>query len=270
MRDRLNPAPLPSHLTRADIFGVPYVFGHAESTGGRMWVVGRNARLFDYFLPERWRKTPSLSLSDMNEVFYTVTKDNIHLVWETSRVGEVPADKKYSAEEVEKIRQYGINSPFEEFAISETLNRLGIHAVYVRAIYATGSEKLERSIDPRRYESHKEIVDNDGNPVLGEDHNYITIRGYYNGPDEWVSKQEGSLLTPVDLAKAVRKKIIDESQSRKFLEKVVARLREAGYDGSLLKPNDLLLAVDAKGGIMKDKSGEPDVIICNFEVIWKV
>ncbi len=270
MRDRLNPAPLPSHLTRTDIFGVPYIFGHAESTGGRMWVVGRNARLFDYFLPERWRKTPSLSLSDMNEVFYTVTKDNIHLVWETSRVGEIPADKKYSAEEVEKIRQHGINSPFEEFAISETLNQLGIHAVYVRAIYATGSAKLERSIDPRRYESHKEILDNDGNPILGEDHNYITIRGYYNGPDEWVSKQEGALLTPVDLAKAVRKKIIDESQSRKFLEKVVARLRAAGYDGSLLKPNDLLLAVDAKGGIMKDKSGEPDVIICNFEVIWKV
>ncbi len=270
MRDRLNPAPLPSHLTRTDIFGVPYIFGHAESTGGRMWVVGRNARLFDYFLPERWRRTPSLSLSDMNEVFYTVTKDNIHLVWETSRVGEVPADKKFNAGEIEKIRQYGINSPFEEFVISETLNRLGIHAVYVRAIYATGSAKLERSIDPRRYESHKEILDNDGNPILGEDHNYITIRGYYNGPDEWVSKQEGALLTPVDLAKAVRKKIIDETQSRKFLERVVARLREAGYDGSLLKPNDLLLAVDAKGGIMKDKSGEPDVIICNFEVIWKV
>ncbi|MEK6699792.1 MAG: hypothetical protein AABZ10_12220 [Nitrospirota bacterium] len=270
MRDRLNPAPLPSHLTRTDILGVPYIFGHAESTGGRMWVVGRNARLFDYFLPERWRKTPSLSLSDDNEVYYTVTKDNIHLVWETSRVGEVPADKKFNAGEIEKIRQYGINSPFEEFAISETLNQLGIHAVYVRAIYATGSEKLERSVDPRRYETHKDILDNDGNPILGEDHNYITIRGYYNGPDEWVSKQEGALLTPVDLAKAVRKKIIDESQSRKLLENVIARLREAGYDGSLLKPNDLLLAVDAKGAIMKDKSGEPDVIICNFEVIWKV
>jgi hypothetical protein len=270
MRDRLNPTPMPSHLTRMDIFGVPYIFGHAESTGGRMWVVGRNARLFDYFLPERWRKTPSLSLSDYNEVFYTVTKDNIHLVWETSRVGEVPTDKKYSAEEVEKIRHYGINSPFEEFTISETLNQLGIHAVYVRAIYATGSAKVERSIDPRRYESHKAILDNDGNPILGEDHNYISIRGYYNGPDEWVSKQEGALLTPMDLAKAVRKKIINESQSRRFLEKVIARLSEAGYAGSLLKANDLLLAVDAKGGIMKDKSGEPDVIICNFEVVWKV
>ncbi len=270
MRDRLEPTPLPSYLTRTEIFGVPYIFGRAESTGGRMWVVGRNAHLFDYFLPERWRKTPSLSLSNDNEVYYTVTKDNIHLVWETSRVGEIPVDRKYNAAEIEKIRRYGINSPFEEFAISQALNEQGIHAVYVRAIYTTGSFKVEVSVDPRKYQSHKTIVDIDGNPVLDVLHNYITIRGYYNGPDEWVSQQEGELLTPVDLVKAVRKKIIDESQCGVFLAKVIARLWDAGYDGSLLKPNDLLLAIDARGEIMKDRASEPDIIICNFEVIWKV
>jgi hypothetical protein len=270
MRDRFNPTPMPSHLAHVEILGVPYIFGHAESTGGRMWVVGRNARLFDYFLPERWRKTPCLSLSDFNEVYYTVTKDNIHLVWETSRVGEIPADKKYSAEEIEKIRRYGINSPFEEFAISQALNGQGIHAVYVRAIYMTGSLKIEVSSDPRKYQSHREIVDSDGNPVLAAEHNYITIRGYYNGPDEWVSEHEGELLTPVDLSKAVRKQIIDEPQCEQFLCKVIERLRQAGYDGSLLKANDLLLVLDSKGKIVNDKSGEPDVIICNFEVLWKV
>ena len=270
MRDRLNPSPLPSHLTRTEIFGVPYIFGRAESTGGRMWVVGRNSRLFDYFLPERWRKTPSLSLSEANEVYYTVSKDNIHLVWETSRVGEIPADNKYNAEEIKKIRHRGINSPFEEFAISQALNEQGIHAVYVRAIYMTGSTKVEPSIDHRKYESHKTIIDSEGTPILSENNNYITIRGYYNGPDEWVSQQQGALLMPVDLVKAVRKKIINDSQSRSFLEKIVARLKDAGYDGSLLKTNDLLIAVDSNGEVVKDKSGEPDVIICNFEVIWKI
>jgi hypothetical protein len=269
-RDRFEPTPLPSYLTRTEILGVPYIFGHAESTGGRMWVVGRNARLFDYFLPERWRKTPSLSLSDDNEVYYTVTKDNIHLVWETSRVGEVPLDRKYIAAEIEKIRHYGINSPFEEFALSQELNRQGIHAVYVRAIYATGSAKVERSVDPRKYESHRSILDNAGAPVLDEQHNYITIRGYYNGPDEWVAEHESALYTPVDLSKAVHKGIISASQSRNYLEKVIERLRVAGYDGALLKANDLLLALNGKGEIMKDRSGEPDIIICNFEVIWKV
>jgi hypothetical protein len=267
---RLEPTPLPPHLSRTEIFGVPYVFGRAESTGGRMWVVGRNARLFDYFLPERWRKTPSLSLSDDNEVFYTVTKDNIHLVWETSRVGEFPMDSKFSPEEVAKIRLHGINSPFEEFAISQDLNSRGIHAVYVRAIYVTGSLKIEMSVDPRRYQSHQAIVDIDGDPVLAAEHNYITIRGYYNGPDEWVPENEDQLLTPVDLAKAVRKGIIDAAQGRTYLDRIISRLRDAGYDGSLLKMNDLLLAVNSRGEVAKDRSGEPDLIVCNFETLWKV
>ena len=271
MRDRFDPTPLPPHLSRTEIFGVPYICGNAESTGGRMWVVGRNARLFDYFLPERWRKTPSLSLSRANEVYYTVTKDNIHLVWKTSRVGEIPADSKYNPGEIEKIRQYGINSPFEEFAISQALNAQDIHAVYVRAVYMTGSLKVELSVDPRRYQTHRDIVDIDGNPVLDVQHNYITIRGYYNGPDEWVSHQEeASLFIPVDLLRAMRKNIITEKESSSYLERVKERLHAAGYDGSLLKSNDLLLAMDAKGQVMKDKSGEPDVIVCNFEILWKV
>jgi hypothetical protein len=29
------------------------------------------------------------------------------------------------------------------------------------------------------------------------------------------------------------------------------------------------VAVDSKGRIMNNKDGEPEVIICNFEVIWK-
>jgi hypothetical protein len=270
MRDRFNPTPLPSHLSRMEILGVPYIFGRAESTGGRMWVVGRNGRLFDYFLPERWRKTPCLSLSEDNEVYYTVTKDNIHLVWETSRVGEIPTSKKYNAEEIEKIRKYGINSPFEEFAISQTLNEKGIHTVYVRAIYMTGSLKIEISADSRKYQSHRNIIDPDGNLALAAERNYITIRGYYNGPDDWVSRQGDVLLKPVDLQKAIRKKIIDEAQCAMFLEKVIGRLRNAGYDGSLLKANDLLMVLDSNGEIVKDSSGSPDIIICNFEIIWKI
>ncbi|MDA8101264.1 MAG: hypothetical protein M0042_16715 [Nitrospiraceae bacterium] len=269
MRDRLNPTPLPPHLARTEIFGVPYIFGRAESTGGRMWVVGRNARLFDYFLPERWRKTPSLSLSDTNEVFYTVTKDNIHLVWKTSRVGEMPGAGEFGPDEILKIKRYGFNSPFEEFALSQRLNELGIPAVYVRAIYMTGSLKVEISADPRKYQTHKDLADVDGEPVLDVQHNYITIRGYYNGPDEWVAQAEGALLTPVDLVKAVRRKVIAEERSAAFRSRVIERLRDAGYDGTLLKANDLLIALDAEGRIMNDRSGQPMVIISNFEILWK-
>ncbi len=267
-RDRFIPTPLPDHLTSMEILGVPYIHGHAESTGGHLWVVGKNARLFDYFLPERWRKTPSIRLSNTKEVFYTITKDNIHLVWETSRVGEMPDEEgeRYNP----KILEFGINSPFEEFAIAHTLNQLGIPCVYVRAIYMTGTTKIETSVDTRRYKSHKNILDPEGNPILHENHNYITIRGYYNGPDQWVAVQTGSLYTPVDLAKAVIRGLINEAQGRLLLNKVKENLKDVGYDGSLLKLNDLLLATDSNSEIMRDNTGNPLVVICNFELIWKV
>ena len=267
-RDRFKPTSVPAHLLATEIFGVPYIYGHAESTGGHLWVVGRNARLFDYFLPERWRKTPSLKLSDKKEVFYTITKDNIHLVWETSRVGELPGEDDGGSDDP-RIRQYGIKSPFEEFAIAQELNKLGIPTVYVRAIYMTGTTKIEPSVDFRKYESHKDILDPEGNPILREDHNYITIRGYYNGPDYSVAEQ-GPRSIPIDLSKAIYQGNIDESTCQMLLQKVMENLRNAGYDGSLLKPNDLLLAVDSTGKIMNNRYGEPEVIICNFELIWKI
>ncbi len=266
-RDRFIPTPIPGHLAGIEIFGVPYIYGHAESTGGHLWVVGKNARLFDYFLPERWRKTPSIRLSENKDIIYTVTKDNIHLVWETSRVGELPDEDDGKSHL--KIRESGFNSPFEEFAIAHDLHRLGIPCVYVRAIYMTGTHKIEQSADLRKYESHKEILDPEGNPVLREDHNFITIRGYYNGPDHWVAEQTEQLHVPVDLAAAVKKGVIDENICMKLLDKVRKDLGNVGYDGSMLKPDDLLLATDSHGNIIKD-NGSPFVIICNFEHVFKV
>jgi hypothetical protein len=267
-RDRFKPTPLPDYLSSMEIFGVPYIYGHAESTGGHLWVVGRNARLFDYFLPERWRKTPSLQLSNTKEVFYTITKDNIHLVWKTSLIGETPSggDEEYDA----RIKRFGLNSPFEEFAIAHSLNQFGIPTVYMRAIYMTGTTKIEPSDDHRKYKTHQDILDPEGNSILQESHNYITIRGYYNGPDSWVAEHESGLFIPIDLSKALSQGILDESHCQSLSNKVKEKLKKAGYDGSLLTTNDFLLAMGHDGKLMQDKNGEPEVIICNFKRIWKI
>ena len=55
--------PMPAHLRETNLMGVDYVFGRAESTGGLLWVVGKDPDLFNYFLPERWRRTPNKCLS---------------------------------------------------------------------------------------------------------------------------------------------------------------------------------------------------------------
>jgi hypothetical protein len=268
-RDRMIATPLPSHLAVADILGVPYIFGHAESTGGRLWVVGRNGRLFDYFLPERWRKTHSWKLSENNEVFYTVTKDHIHLVWKTSRVGEAPpvtSSGLYS----EKVREYGFNSPFEEFAIAFFCASHGVPSVYMRAIYATGTLKIEQSVDMRCFESHDLLRDPNGRPILLSNHNYITLRGYFNGSDEWVAKQAGGLCRPIDLDQALAKGLIDPLIHHKTFEKTLGNLKNIGYDGSLLRGNDLLCALGPENAFLTDASGEIEVRICNFELVKKI
>jgi len=266
MRDRFVAAPLPSHLKAVEIMGVPYIWGHVESTGGNLWVVGRNPDLYDYFLPERWRKTPCKRLSERHGVDYTVSKDSIHLVWKTSRVGEIPPEEP-SPELTQLARQLGINSPFEALAIAQVLNHAGISTVYGRAIYMTGSAKLETASDRRRYDSHAEMKTPDGFPVLREDRNYITIRGYFNGPDSYVASHDTRLYRPVDLGKAVMEGVTNKAQADRILESVTTRLYDEGYDGRLLKLNDLIFGVDEDGTILTDASGEPEARICNLGLI---
>ncbi len=268
LTNRYTPRRVPAHLSKEEVFGVPYIYGHAESTGGSLWVVGNDPRLFDYFLPERWRRTPSIKLPGRTETFYTITKDNVRLVWETSRVGELPSRKDPYYHTL--VGENGINSPFEEFAIAHELTRLGILCAYVRAIYMTGSRKIEKSRDMRRYKSHRSIVDPEGNPALQKSHNYITIRGYYNGPDHWVAQQTGKLYERVDLADAFEKGLINESMCRQLSERKIERLKKVGYNGSLLRPCDLLMSIDQNEAIVKDESGLPVVVICNFQRIWKI
>jgi hypothetical protein len=268
-RDRMIATPPAGHLAEVVILDVPYIFGHAESTGGRLWVVGRNGRLFDYFLPERWRKTHSWKLSENNEVFYTVTKDHIHLVWKTSRVGETPLSADPSDPNAEKAREYGYNSPFEEFAIAQYCTDHGVPTVYMRAIYATGTAKIEQSTDNRRYESHDMLRDPEGRPILLHKHNYITLRGYFNGPDEWVARQSGRLCRPIDLDQALAKGNCDSRLRQKVFEKIIGDLKNIGYDGTLLRENDLLLALDPTGEFLKDATGAPEVRIGTCELVKK-
>jgi hypothetical protein len=265
-RDRLIAAPLPEFLKPVEILGVPYVFGHAESTGGRLWVVGRNGRLFDYFLPERWRKTHAFKLSENADIYYTYTKDHVHVVWKISRVGERPQLHPEDPR-AESLLAHGYNSPFEEAAIAHDLSQKGVGTVYVRAIYMTGSSKVEISSDTRRYATHRHLADPEGTPVLHGDHNYITVRGYFNGSDSWVSRQTGQLCRPMNLVQALSRGLIDARRFRRIFDEFLLRLSDVGYDGSLLDHNDLLLALTPDGALLTDDEGKLDVRLSNFEFV---
>jgi hypothetical protein len=232
-------------------------------------VVGRNPNLYDYFLPERWRTTHNWKLSGTSDIFYTVSKDNVHIVWKASRVGELPRARE-GDERASRMIERGFNSPFEEFSIADYLSNNGVPTVYTRAIYMTGSVKQEKSEDMRRFESHRSLTCPDGQPVLRERHNYITIRGYYNGPDRWVAQQREQLCRPLDLVKACINGLIRENEMGILLGRVVSKMKNIGYDGSLLQANDLILSINPKGGIIKDEENYPEVRITNFEFIKRI
>jgi hypothetical protein len=259
--------PLPAHLRTTRLLGVDYLFGHAESTGGSLWVVGRNPELFHYFLPERWRRTRRIPLSQTNQVFYTRTKDNINLVWRISRLGERPFPDD-AGRRAQRARQLGFNSPFEEVALALALNRSGIRTVHPRAVYRTSSAGSPRpsSSDPRRYESLRALKMPDGQPAVSPDYDYITLWGYWKRRERSTAEGVGDSVWATNLAWAERRGLLSRTRVCRMVDEMAGRLAEAGFEDLGLKPGHLLLAFDAHGHPTLGDDGRPDIRLCCFEL----
>ena len=261
----------PPGLQPVSIMGVDYVFGQVESTGGALWVVGKDPVLFEYFLPEKWRKTPRTKLSVLNKVYDTTTKDGIHLVWRVSRVGERP-DFDPFLENERKIIAHGYNSPFEEIALSIELAAKGIDTTYPRAVYRSGhkSEVPSRIVDNSRYETHERLKTKDGHPVLGGHHDYIMIWGYWNGPDELLADKDEEYYRGIDALRAYKVGLITEEVYQRTMEAAKQRLAEAGIEDLDLRGNHLLLSVERSGRLLIGRKDIPAVRICNFELLRRI
>lgn len=259
----------PKHLQPTKVMGVDYVFGHAESTGGYLWVVGRDPGLFDYFLPERWRHTPREQMSVIKETFYTVTKDDVHLVWKVSKVGEM-LDLPGTGADGSMLEKIGYNSPFEKIAIALELSAKGISCVYPRAIYMAGleSQHAEDYIsDTSCYERHKGLLTPDGLPVLRPDHNYISIWGYWR---KVTSNPDGSntvLSEGLNLFEARKRGLIPDTMVDELIEQTKQRLFDAGYTAPYLQPTHLLVSIHPDLTFICGSDGKPEITICNFELI---
>lgn len=261
----------PAHLRPVSVFDVDYVFGHCESTQGSLWVAGHVVSLFDFFLPERWRRTRKVPLSKTNEVYYTRTKDNINIVWKVSRVGEKP-DPEPPPPDMNAILEYGYNSPFEEFAIALELGKKGVPTVYPRAIYMTGLqfENADYIEDPSRYRSHASILTHEGLPVLNAHHNYITIWGFWNGLDEMLAQEDKPMCEGINLELAFRGAYLTDNDRTELTEIARRRLSNAGFIDLNLKGDHILLSLNPNGGLVRDSNGMPEFRFCNFELIKRL
>ncbi|MHB0956786.1 MAG: hypothetical protein ACYC6N_03120 [Pirellulaceae bacterium] len=261
----------PEELTQVSIMGVNYVYGQVESTGGALWVVGRDPMLFDYFLPEKWRRTPRTRISASQQVFETVTKDNIHLVWRVSRMGQIPDADPFVRRE-RQILDYGYNSPFEEFSIAMELSRRGIETTYPRAIYMTGHRSSVSSslVDNSRYESHAFLRTPEGHALLSRQHEYVTIWGYWNGPDETLAVKDEVVYKGIDALAAYRDARLTQREYVRVVRAARRRMAAAGVEDLSLRGNHLLLSIDREQKLATDDKQMPLVRICNFELLRKI
>jgi hypothetical protein len=260
--------PLPAHLRATNVLGVDYIFGRAESTGGLLWVAGKDPDLFNYFLPERWRRTPKKKLSSRNQVFYTHTKDNINLVWKVSRMGDTPWLNHPQARQ-EEAQAHGFNSPFEEFAFALKMSGSGVRTVYPRAIYMTGRQRgSARAVsDERRYAALAEFRTPDGEPVARKEYDYITIWGFWNGPDELLAEQDGKFYQAYNAKRAFTNKLISEQTLTDLTQMIERRLNRCGFEDLNPKPDHLLVSFDAEQRLVLDTMGKPELRLCNFELL---
>ncbi len=264
---------LPSHLDLVNILGVDYIFGHVESTEGMLWVVGRDPFLFDYFLPERWIRTPRTKISHSSEIYHTTTKDDIHIVWKVSRVGEKPVffeqDEKRS-----KILHHGYNSPFEEISLALELSKQGLPTIYPRAIYRSGNKVTpsEYISDDRRYDTHKDIImpGDRQRPALQKGYSYIIIWGYWNGPDELLAVRDGEYYSGINLMHAHLTKVISQETFDELMRRENEKLVSMGIEDLNLRAEHFMISLDHKGNLIAGADGKPEVRCCNFEFLRRL
>jgi hypothetical protein len=250
--------PVQSHLSSRRIYGVEYVHGSIQD-GGRLWVVGTNYELFDYFLPDRWRRTPRLKLSPDADVFRTRTRDNIHVVYRRSRVGSQPRVDPLTPQGRE-LRAFGYNGPFEEVVIAERLRQLGVPTVFPRAVYRTGhpSTSTAYAQDMRRFQEQEPPDEAGAEAELIPGYDYYTVWSCFRGvgPGLGQTPNEG-----VDVEHARAAGMITPAQCQSVSERMNETLGRLGLDHVQIADWDLQVYPLASGELFGDS---PDDVLATL------
>ncbi len=249
---------MPSELKSMTVCDTPYIFGTTPN-GGKLWVVGNNHRLFDYFLPEKWRSRDRIRLSSKNEVYHSVTPDNIHLVYKRSRIGILPECNPLEEKKSPSVR-HGYNSPFEEVFIAEDLMRHGIGATHPRAIYRTGqrSTMVRFDLDARRYDAASHLLTPEEIPekVLSDHHDYYILWGCWRGIDPETGYLPGTPhwgLTTIN--QALNDELINADEAADIMHNTLARLEKLHIANLFIGKYDFLLSFNDD---MQTLHREPD------------
>jgi hypothetical protein len=121
--------------------------------------------------------------------------------------------------------------------------------------------------DERHYDGLADFLTPDGEPVARKDRDYITIWGFWNGPDEVLAAQDGKFYQAINVKRAFAGKLISEQTMTELTQMMSRRLSGCGFDDLNLRPHHLLISFDPAQKLVLDSMNKPEVRLCNFELI---
>ena len=121
--------------------------------------------------------------------------------------------------------------------------------------------------DDRRYAALKDLRTPDGEPAVRKDHDYITIWGFWTGPDELLAMHHEPVYQGINLDEALNSQIISPETRDLLIAQAHNNLARIGLENPCLTSDQLLLSLTSNQKLVLDLHGRPEVRFCNFELI---
>ena len=106
--------------------------------------------------------------------------------------------------------------------------------------------------------------------MLSNRHEYVTIWGYWNGPDEVLAVKDEVVYKGVDALTAYREGRLNQHAYLRVMQAAKKRLATAGIEDLNLRGDHLLLSVDRSDRLATDQEGLPLIRIRNCELLKRV
>jgi len=260
-----EPAPIPSNLKTAEVFGVPYLWEADLLGGGRdLWVVGNNPDIIDFFRPGKWANQTADQISLTPLASHRRTDDGIHIVCEESLVGRRPflGGREMTDEDGDdaslEIQAHGYNSPYEEVAIAWELRKRGISTIHPRAIYVQprAVNAPQHPQDSSRYISHASIQTPNGQQILRPENEHVIIWGYWRGIDPIEGARGRHQWGYIDMALARDEGLLPEQEWCDLYGGAQEEMGSLGYGEGKMGADKILLSFTRKGNLRRHR-GRP-------------
>jgi hypothetical protein len=101
-------------------------------------------------------------------------------------------------------------------------------------------------------------------------HDYITIWGFWNGPDDHLARSDGSYYRGINVREAFSDRLINEQDMGELMERARRRFERFGFEDLNLEPEHLMISFAPDNKLVRDTMGKPELRLCNFELVRKL